>query len=127
MEATRERLENISCDLCGTVNYSFLFTALDNKFHTRGIYNVVECNGCGLCYTNPRPKTNEIGNYYPKGDYFTHKSANTLKRSFRYWVKKCVLKSLYGRGKEKPNKKFIDRIVCFSEEIIATFFKITWQ
>ena len=58
-------LDFIDCPACGSKASTKLFTSVDRLFHTPGFWNVVHCDDCGLAFTNPRPSTATLGNYYP--------------------------------------------------------------
>lgn len=115
-----KRLEIADCDLCGSKNYCHLFTAIDNQFHIEGKFKVVKCNNCDLCYISPRPTVDEIGKYYLRGRYFSHKSADKVTKSIRQHIKKWVLEDLYNHGKLNRNKKFITRVI---KKVIACIFQ----
>ena len=60
------QLESVSCALCGSLQHTVvirqakeLYNGLPDKF------NVVRCNVCGLCFTNPRPTVSTMGFFYP--------------------------------------------------------------
>lgn len=56
-------LEVVTCDLCGSAQTSEVFVRADGM-------HVVECERCGLCYLNPRPKAELLGGVY-EGGYFS--------------------------------------------------------
>ncbi|MGR3293662.1 MAG: hypothetical protein ACUZ9M_06580 [Candidatus Scalindua sp.] len=77
-----ERLEYISCYLCGKETYktiitshariasaSTLFASSDED--SNNTFRLVKCNNCGLHYINPRPTKQHIGYYYSEG-YYAH-------------------------------------------------------
>lgn len=58
-------METIYCDLCGSKNYTAVATQTD-LIHkaTKQFFTIVECQECGLNFTNPRPSITEIGDFY---------------------------------------------------------------
>ena len=58
-------MENINCDHCGGTKTKLNASSTD-KIHktTNEIFKIVQCENCGLQYTNPRPDTVEIKKYY---------------------------------------------------------------
>ena len=58
-------MENINCDHCGGTKTKLIASSTD-KIHktTNEIFKIVQCENCGLQYTNPRPDTVEIKKYY---------------------------------------------------------------
>jgi len=69
-----ETLSN--CPVCNSPS-SQLFLACKDHTVSRETFDVVNCNGCGFKYTNPRPELNVLGNYYKSEDYVSH--SNTKK------------------------------------------------
>lgn len=61
-------LESISCPLCGSGNDKVVLTGYDRLHGVPGEFKVVECDGCRLMRTNPRPTAATMGVYYP-ADY----------------------------------------------------------
>jgi 2-polyprenyl-3-methyl-5-hydroxy-6-metoxy-1,4-benzoquinol methylase len=54
------------CPLCGSASWTPLVEAPDNAAGERGLwFAVVQCPECGLCFTNPRPSPETIGQFYP--------------------------------------------------------------
>jgi 2-polyprenyl-3-methyl-5-hydroxy-6-metoxy-1,4-benzoquinol methylase len=56
------------CNLCGSQRSEIIFTGPDRLHESDEVFNVMECQECGLIYLNPRPGPNEIHRYYP-ADY----------------------------------------------------------
>ena len=63
----------------------------------RDEFNVVECQGCGLLYINPRPTQEEMGKFYPEtyswketleADSFLTKWVRRLEKGYRYHLLK---------------------------------------
>jgi 2-polyprenyl-3-methyl-5-hydroxy-6-metoxy-1,4-benzoquinol methylase len=58
--------EESPCLLCGSASWRPLVEAPDNAAGGRGLwFAVVQCQECGLCFTNPRPTPETIGQFYP--------------------------------------------------------------
>lgn len=58
--------EEANCLLCGGRHWSPLIEAPDVTGGTCGLwFAVVQCQDCGLCFTNPRPSPRCIGQFYP--------------------------------------------------------------
>jgi 2-polyprenyl-3-methyl-5-hydroxy-6-metoxy-1,4-benzoquinol methylase len=62
-------LETVACNLCGSWNHTPVYRVPDRKFFPDEIFQVVECNDCGLGFVNPRPTFQEMAKYYPAGYY----------------------------------------------------------
>ncbi len=86
-------MEYVSCNLCGLDNARVLFSKKDKFGISEDEFNVVECQGCGLLYINPRPSQEEIGKFYPEtyswketleADEFVTKLVRKLEKGYRY-------------------------------------------
>ena len=73
-------LETVKCDFCGHSETDFIVSQTD-RIHktTEELFSVVRCKICGLAYTNPRPKPEDIHKYYSK-TYSYYSSFSILKR-----------------------------------------------
>lgn len=61
MQFQKEDFEHVNCDFCGADDYT-------KRYEKRG-FSMVQCNKCGLVYTNPRLKQEKIAALYD-ADYF---------------------------------------------------------
>jgi SAM-dependent methyltransferase len=58
--------EEAGCPLCDGPRWSPLVEAPDTSWEDEGLwFAVVQCQDCGLCFTNPRPSARSIGQFYP--------------------------------------------------------------
>lgn len=58
--------EEAPCPLCDGAHWSPLVEAPDSSWGEAGLwFAVVQCQDCGLCFTNPRPSVRSIGHFYP--------------------------------------------------------------
>lgn len=67
-----ERLETVSCYLCGSGDYRHFTDAWDDLTGKPGTFHFVRCKNCGLVYQNPRIKEEYIGQYYDD-EYIAHR------------------------------------------------------
>ncbi len=77
--------EEPDCLLCGGSRWTPVIEAPDSTPGGSGLwFAVVQCLDCGLCFTNPRPSPETIGQFYPD-DYKPHlpPSARPPSRGFR--------------------------------------------
>ena len=56
-------LEHINCPLCDSTNHQKLLTGKDYLF-SQEKFTIVRCDSCGLLFTNPRVKEDQISFYY---------------------------------------------------------------
>ena len=68
-------METVNCPLCGGAEWTPVVEAEDpDAAPPRPKFTVVRCRTCGLCFTNPRPAVEEIGQFYA-ADYSPHQIA----------------------------------------------------
>lgn len=63
---------NKKCPWCESEKTQIHFWVKD-FFLTQETFEIHECHNCGLLFTEPRPKPEEIGNYYQSEKYYSHK------------------------------------------------------
>lgn len=56
-------METVVCDLCGS-SETIPYLQQADRFGDQ-VFSLCICTQCGLIYLNPRPTSDEIGNYYP--------------------------------------------------------------
>ena len=103
------KLEYINCELCGSNKSTLLFHNYDRSHCTKGIFNIVKCNNCGLLYINPRPKRQFIDEYYPD-DYEPY---NINLNNFYQKLNESLLNSYY-----KENKSLLNNLKSFLYQLI---------
>ncbi|SRR5712691_9139599 len=61
-----------ACEVCGAGAFRPVLEQRDLLLDRREpVFRVVQCEWCGLLFTNPRPSEDEIGSYYPE-EYYSH-------------------------------------------------------
>jgi 2-polyprenyl-3-methyl-5-hydroxy-6-metoxy-1,4-benzoquinol methylase len=75
--------EETGCLLCQGRQWQTLVEAPDTQGGTGLFFAVVQCQDCGLCFTNPRPKPACLERFYPK-DYRPHQVAEEQQPSRRW-------------------------------------------
>lgn len=90
-----------ACNLCGQDDTKLIFTGKDKLFNKTGSFEVVQCNHCGLVYTNPRPTEETIQYFYPS-DYDPYKEDNVGWRYIKVFSEQTKL-----FNKVKNDIKFI--------------------
>jgi len=91
-------LEYTNCAICKEDHEEFLFTARENLFGMGDPFRVVKCRKCGLVYINPRPKSANIGKYYPPELYYSYQEADS--KSIKERIKAIIRRSLPGYDKK---------------------------
>ena len=60
------KLESVVCAICNSSSSRLIGQGKDREYQTvNNVFQVVECNCCGLRYLNPRPTVEELGRIYP--------------------------------------------------------------
>jgi 2-polyprenyl-3-methyl-5-hydroxy-6-metoxy-1,4-benzoquinol methylase len=88
-----EGFELVPCPACGDASSTVTHQGRDWILNSDVTMQVVKCDGCGLHYTNPRPRVEHLGKYYENG-YAPHQSereSDTLDG-----VKGLVLRDAFG-------------------------------
>jgi SAM-dependent methyltransferase len=86
--------DETACPLCESTRWLTLVEAPDLTPGGTGLwFAVVQCQQCGLCFTNPRPSPATIGNFYPAG-YRPHQFP--AQRARRAWWRRLPV--LAGRS-----------------------------
>jgi 2-polyprenyl-3-methyl-5-hydroxy-6-metoxy-1,4-benzoquinol methylase len=89
------------CPLCHEDHHRHVLTCRDHTVSDE-TFPIVECENCGVRFTNPRPGDDEIGQYYESEDYTPHQDTShglidTLYRWVRVytlWSKHRLISSL---------------------------------
>lgn len=75
--------EESNCLLCGGKRWAHLVEAADAMEGGSGLwFAVVQCQQCGLCFTNPRPTPAAMEQFYPP-TYQPHRTSRTRRRKHR--------------------------------------------
>jgi SAM-dependent methyltransferase len=91
-----ELLETVGCNLCGSHRCTPVYEMPDARFFPQDVFQVVECNDCGLGFVNPRPTIQEISKYYPP-EYFRSPVTHSFER---YLTRRFTLEARYLDGIE---------------------------
>ena len=72
-------MEIVACNLCGSTRQTPVYRMPDRRFFPQDFFTIVECEGCGLGFVNPRPSISEIQKYYPP-EYFQQPDTKSHER-----------------------------------------------
>lgn len=126
-QASAERLDR--CPLCGS-EQSHLFLQTTDHSISKEDFNIVQCDECGLKYTNPRPSAAEIGPYYESEDYISHSNTSKGLVNMAYQaVRNITIRqkvSLYEKLAAGKPKKVLD-YGCGTGELLAALKKSGWE
>ena len=62
------------CFLCGGSHSEFMFSARDRLHRLPGEFALVQCSDCRLVRLSPRPLLDQLGFYYPEGEYYSYQT-----------------------------------------------------
>lgn len=92
--------EEPSCLLCGGRHSSPLVEAPDAVPGGSGLwFAVVQCQDCGLCFTNPRPTAESMAQFYPEAYRPHHVPPGRRRRSWRWLLPKNPVLPWHGQGR----------------------------
>lgn len=92
---TADWLETVpKCYICGNEHAILLMPVKDRWHGIEGDFSLYECKGCGLIYTNPRPKPEAISMYYPDS-YRPHQPGANFNRQQSKTKKMTWLKNFF--------------------------------
>jgi predicted SAM-dependent methyltransferase len=100
------KMEEVNCNLCGADNHRLVMEVSDQHPETDTKFKIVECNNCGLIFTNPRPNKTEIKSYYTS-DYYENKDFTITYNNIKIKGAPFVVRSYFKfRNKLERNKLF---------------------
>jgi 2-polyprenyl-3-methyl-5-hydroxy-6-metoxy-1,4-benzoquinol methylase len=120
--------EDPDCLLCGGRNWSSLVEAADTTAGGTGLwFAVVQCQECGLCFTNPRPNSDTISQFYPSV-YRPHRTSSLRRPRWRW-------PGMRGRGPAKKEHRVLSwrgpgRLLdfgCGGGAFLAHMHRQAWQ
>lgn len=111
-------METVSCDLCGSTENRLCLQSRDYINKREGLFSVVQCNTCGLLFTNPRPNKREIIEFYPLTTPYYTPTEDVLKPVKQVsGIYKILLQYFRNYFPEKPKRLFF-RILYYPIYII---------
>ena len=99
--------KTISCIVCGSSKFSFLYEAHDRMFGLSEKFFLKKCNECSLAFLDPQPSEHQLKKYYPSKKYYAYSKGDT--------------KGFFGTLREYLVKKYYSP--TFLSKIITLFIK----
>ena len=102
-------LENLThCPICNSDKNELYKTVKDYTVSHEN-FNIVKCKHCNFLYTNPRPKLDDLGNYYASDNYISHtnKSNNPVNLVYKL-ARTQTLKWKYNLLNKTSPKSILD-------------------
>lgn len=72
VEQNKEKLQK--CPICGSESQK-LYMSIPDHSHSKEVFDIVLCGGCGFKYTSPRPAPSHVGSYYEFEGYISHSNS----------------------------------------------------
>ena len=106
------------CPLCEGEQFNPFIESQD--FTVSGeFFNIVSCNQCGFLFTNPRPRTEELDQYYESEEYVSHaNSSNSIVNSIYKVARNFTLNWKYKLISKVPVNKTIMDYGCGTGEFL---------
>jgi len=125
VEQSKEVLK--SCPICGSKKLEKAFFTKD-YFLSQEEFGVCNCKKCGFHFTNPRPKTENLGAYYKSEEYISHSNSSKGLFGFLYQkVRKHTLKTKYQLVNDfRQGHKILD-IGCATGQLLKEFKCRGWE
>jgi SAM-dependent methyltransferase len=117
------------CPACKGTKHTFVRKCKDFTVSAEE-FKIVQCDGCSLQFTNPRPNSVEIGRYYESPDYISHSNStkgliNKIYRIVRNHSIKKKLNLITRLNKDKE-QSIID-IGCGTGEFLGICQQNGWK
>jgi 2-polyprenyl-3-methyl-5-hydroxy-6-metoxy-1,4-benzoquinol methylase len=74
--------KEISCPLCNSLNFKYLFPGHDRLHCISAEFNIYKCKSCGVLFTIPQLSGNALKKFYPE-DYYAYKDNTCNHRSLK--------------------------------------------
>lgn len=117
----------INCPICGSEKHKLSISVKDFTV-SKEIFNIVECGGCGLLFTNPRPGINDIGDYYKSASYISHTNQQTgvFGRLYQFLRNRAIDRKLSWIEKHSSGNEILD-YGCGTGEFLSFCSKQGWN
>jgi 2-polyprenyl-3-methyl-5-hydroxy-6-metoxy-1,4-benzoquinol methylase len=115
------------CPVCNKEEFNLFLNCLDFTV-SRETFSIVQCTSCNFKFTNPRPESDSIGNYYQSDDYISHSNTSKGFINFTYKIirKYTLLKKLQLISKFYKTGSILD-IGCGTGEFLNTCKDAQWK
>ena len=113
-------LETVACNLCGSTHNTPVYKKPDTLLHPPQWFTVVECDACGLGFTNPRPTRKTMDEHYPS-EFF-----GTFQEETQYHAKRYAREAaLVQRYVKRPAGRLLD-VGCAGGDFARVMAGLGW-
>jgi len=122
----RVEWEETACLLCRGRNWFTLLEAPDRTPGSAGLwFAVVQCNDCGLCFTNPRPTAPSMSQFYTS-DYRPHRLKTDRRNRKRRAVSRLIRSAPELSPPASGGRRLLD-FGCGSGDFLARMHADGWE
>ncbi len=117
----------LTCPVCQSTNIIKKFDVKD-YFLTQENFSIWQCKSCGLLFTNPIPKGQNLGKYYESPDYLSHdtSSSGVIGKLYQF-LRKINIARKYKIITNLKNSGNILDIGCGTGELLNYFQNQNWS
>ena len=117
----------LTCPVCQSINLIKKFDVKD-YFLTQENFSIWQCKSCGLLFTNPIPKAQNLGKYYESPDYLSHdtSSSGVIGKLYQF-LRKINIARKYKIVTNLKNSGNILDIGCGTGELLNYFQNQNWS
>ena len=115
------------CPICSSTEFELFLNCKDYTV-SRETFSIVKCKICSFKFTNPRPETQHLGNYYKSEEYISHSNSSKGFINYTYQTvrKYTLLKKLQLISKFYKTGSLLD-IGCGTGEFLNTCKNARWN
>lgn len=109
MGTTPLLLEHVVCNLCGCGDEEVLFQQNDLLTNYPEPFKVVRCRQCELVYVNPRPRLDDLGQFYTP-EFVSYQFESTVSSEQATWRDRLMVKMTQDLARDRIRKirRFVD-------------------
>lgn len=117
-------MERVSCALCDLDDCNLILRVKDYRFHlSTDIFNLMQCNRCGLIYLDPRPTKKEMSEFYPQDYYRPKNLSGRIIRPYSILMEKMKAVEI---SKYKKCGRILD-VGCGAGDFLSVFDCRKWE
>ncbi|MBA3899567.1 MAG: class I SAM-dependent methyltransferase, partial [Bacteroidetes bacterium] len=115
------------CPVCNQEDFETCISCVDHTVSKKE-FSVSKCKNCGFKFTNPRPKEENLGEYYKSESYISHSNTKKgLVNNLYQMVRNYTLKKKIELIEAFKNKGTLLDIGCGTGEFLAACKKAGWK
>ena len=115
------------CPICSHSEFKPFMKLKDHSISKEDFY-LVQCNGCGLLLTNPRPDERQIGPYYESQEYVSHSDTKEgiINRLYQMVKSYTIGRKVEMVGSLSPSKNILD-VGCGTGDFLGACKSAGWK